>query len=352
MAKTSISILVPGVNVKPGGGLRIILEYANRLSDRGYIVTLIHDGNYTLHNSPIPKCIRQLIIFMLYLRGIKWFNLNKEINRRLTFSPGEGSFPDSDYVMATAAVTAKPVIGLSSNKGKKIYLIQDWETWNLPEDELIKTFHAGMQNIAISHWLAEKVASTGAPCDCIANPIDTKVFRNTPGNSRMSCRIALMYNTLPHKGFEYAWEAIELAKREMPSISVDMFGVEPRPSWLPKWASYTYCATDVELREIYNRSEIYLCASINEGFGLTCVEAMACGAALVVTDFLGSREYAEHEINSLVCPTKDSLALSKAIIRLLTDDELRLRLSAQGQVDARKRGWDDAVDKFEALLAS
>ena len=352
MRRPSVSILVPGVNVKPGGGLRIILEYANRLSERGYNITLVHDGRYTLRDSAIPKLIKRLTISILYLRGIKWFDLNKNINRRLTFSAGEESFPDSDYVMATAAVTAGSVAGLSAKKGKKIYLIQDWETWNLPEHELIKTFHAGMKNIAISHWLSEKVASTGVPCECIPNPIDTKVFWNIPGENRVDCRIALMYNTRPHKGFDYAWKAIELAKQEIPSITVDMFGVESLPSWLPSWVSYTYCATDSELREIYNRSEIYVCASVNEGFGLTCVEAMACGAALVVTDFLGSREYAENGVNALVCPTRDSSALSEAIIRLLRNDDLRLRLSAKGQADARKRGWDDAVDKFEDLLVS
>ena len=57
--------------------------------------------------------------------------------------------------------------------------------------------------------------------------------------------------------------------------------------------------------EIYNTSRVFLCTSWVEGFGLTNVEAMACGAALVTTDNGGSRDYALHGETALVAPCGD-----------------------------------------------
>ena len=56
-----------------------------------------------------------------------------------------------------------------------------------------------------------------------------------------------------------------------------------------------------------------------------CIEAMACGAALVTTDNGGSRDYAFDGTTALVADVGDAARLTEHVVTLLRDDALRVR---------------------------
>lgn len=350
MINKSITFILPGINLRPGGGAKIVFEYANRLNERGYKVNIVHLGEYTFRSIKAPKYIKHALIRVLHLRGIRWFKLNKSVKHYLVFDYNINLVPPSDYVVATAAVTARFTNSLPTEKGKKLYLIQDYEIWDMGKADLLKTYNYGMENIAISKWLQEVVLDACGQCDLIPNPIDTDVFYPEAGIIREPHAISVMYHEMEHKGFKYAWNGIIKAREVVPDINVYMFGIYKRPKWLPSWVKYIQNATEDQLRLIYSSTRAYVCASIKEGYGLTCVESMACGCALVVTDFDGSREYAVNETNALVVPIRDSNAIASSLIRLLTDEDVFQRLSNHAMVDAKKRNWTTAVSNFESLL--
>jgi glycosyltransferase involved in cell wall biosynthesis len=68
-----------------------------------------------------------------------------------------------------------------------------------------------------------------------------------------------------------------------------------------------------------------------EGFGLTVVEAMAAGVAVVATDCGGPREIVEHGRSGLLVPPKDDAALAEALVSLLQDRERRAAMARAGQ---------------------
>ena len=108
---------------------------------------------------------------------------------------------------------------------------------------------------------------------------------------------------------------------------------------------------DFIVNEIYNRSRVFLCASRYEGFGFPCVEAMACGAALVTTANGASADYAIHDETALVCEPEDVTAMADSIERLLRDDEERLRLARQGGEFVRQHfDWDRSAEMLETFL--
>ncbi len=346
----SISFVIPGVNLRPCGGVKIIFEFANRLAELGYTVNLVHMGDFTLRDRSFPSYLKRSLIRLAFLRNVKWFYLNPKINRFLVFGSDESVLPEADCVFATAAVTAAFVQSLPPSKGVKYYLIQDFENWDLSDDALVETYRFGMHNIAISHWLKQVVLDACGQCDCIINSIDLRSFFVDQKYGRNRNEIAVMYHEKPHKGFRYAWQAIDRLHCMRPDLRVNMFGAYSAPEWLPDWVNYTFCANDAELRAIYNASWIYICASICEGFALTCVEAMACGCALVVTDFAGSREYAVNEVNSLVVPTENVDAIVQAALRLLDDDGLHDRLTSHAVSDASRRDWDSSVNQLIDII--
>lgn len=90
-------------------------------------------------------------------------------------------------------------------------------------------------------------------------------------------------------------------------------------------------------RAIYRAADICIHASTRpEPFGLTILEAMACGRPVICAD--GAAELVEHGVNGLRTPPGDWIALAKAISRLADDATLRKSLACQA------RQW--AVQRF------
>ena len=74
-------------------------------------------------------------------------------------------------------------------------------------------------------------------------------------------------------------------------------------------------------------SEIFVLSSLYEGFPNALLEAMSCGVAVVSTDCpSGPGEIVSDGANGLLVPVGDARELADAIMRLIDDPELRLRL--------------------------
>jgi glycosyltransferase involved in cell wall biosynthesis len=100
-----------------------------------------------------------------------------------------------------------------------------------------------------------------------------------------------------------------------------------------------------ELERLYASAAVVACPSRREGFGVTCLEAMAHGRPVVATDVGGLRDLVVNGETGIVVPPRDPAALREAIERLLGDRELRLRLGAAGRARARERfSWNRVTD--------
>jgi mannosyltransferase len=93
-----------------------------------------------------------------------------------------------------------------------------------------------------------------------------------------------------------------------------------------------------EVERWYRRLTIYAFTSRNEGFGLTLIEAMSVGAALVATRAGAAEIVVEEGVTGRLVPTGDAAALAQALEPLMRDPEAA---DAMGQ-RARQR----VLDKF------
>jgi glycosyltransferase involved in cell wall biosynthesis len=92
--------------------------------------------------------------------------------------------------------------------------------------------------------------------------------------------------------------------------------------------------------------------SPKEGWGLTVVEAGACGTAVVASDAPGLRDSVRRDETGLLVPFGDDAALADALIRVLTDEPLRGRLARAGVEWAARFRWDECGRRsLDALLA-
>ena len=104
-----------------------------------------------------------------------------------------------------------------------------------------------------------------------------------------------------------------------------------------------------DLVYLYNGAKLFLFPSIYEGFGLPVLEAMACGVP-VVTSNISSLPEITGDAALLVNPL-DPKEITKAILRLLYDEQLYLRLKQNGLKQAQKFSWERcAYETLEAYL--
>jgi glycosyltransferase involved in cell wall biosynthesis len=96
--------------------------------------------------------------------------------------------------------------------------------------------------------------------------------------------------------------------------------------------------TDEELVTLYNAAEVFVHPSLEEGFGLPLLEAMACGTPVVAFDNSSIPEVAGGA--AMLVPTGSVEAMSRRIVEVLGDAGLRQRLAARGLGRAAQFSWE------------
>jgi glycosyltransferase involved in cell wall biosynthesis len=92
---------------------------------------------------------------------------------------------------------------------------------------------------------------------------------------------------------------------------------------------------------------------VNETFGITLCEALACERPVIASDFGGFREVVRHEETGLLVPPQDPVALAAAIDRLLADPDLGAAYGAAGRRDVTTRfSWPVVVSRVLAAYAA
>jgi glycosyltransferase involved in cell wall biosynthesis len=114
-----------------------------------------------------------------------------------------------------------------------------------------------------------------------------------------------------------------------------------------RFAGYVPTARKVE---ILRRSWAVVCPSLKEGWGLTNIEANACGTPVVCADVPGLRDSARDGESALLYPYGDIAALAERLKRLISDKDLRERLALGGIQWAENFHWETAARETELIL--
>jgi L-malate glycosyltransferase len=97
-------------------------------------------------------------------------------------------------------------------------------------------------------------------------------------------------------------------------------------------------------------ADLFLLPSQSESFGLSALEALACGVPVVASHAGGLPELVRDGETGALCPVGDVDAMAAAAVEILTDDERWRRMSDAAAADARERfSLDAIVSQYEAL---
>jgi glycosyltransferase involved in cell wall biosynthesis len=204
-------------------------------------------------------------------------------------------------------------------------------------------FRSPGPKICVASWLQDVGETYGVPRHQLLHVppgLDHGRFRQSSPLDHRSIDVTVLHHPHREKGWPTAQAMLAELRLRRPDARLVVFGrmLDDR---IPDGVEIVDSPDHRQLaEEIYADTRIFVQSSRNEGFGLTPVEAMACGAALVTTDCGGSRDYGIPGVTADVVAIDDPMALADAVDRLLDDEERRLRYAAAGMAHIAMFDWD------------
>jgi L-malate glycosyltransferase len=350
-----ITFVLPGIGLL--GGVKVVLEYANHLTKRGYDVFVVYPlvpmSNATKWPDYKHNMYRMKNIIKNLQQGntISWYDLKAKLIRVPILHPY--FLPDADAIFATSWETAYCVQNCSDRKGEKFYLIQhDESIMDAPDTLVYKTYDLGLHDIVISKWLKNVLEKNGSPAEkLIHDGVNFDEFypeKSVKNNTTI--RILMPYRTQAWKGVDIGLKAFKIVSNRYKNVELVMYGSPPRKKELPDNVEFHTLPTFSELRHIINNCDIFLYTSHSEGFGLPPTEAMACNIPVVTTEVGAVPEYTIPGITALVSKPGDFEDLAKNIIDLIENVDKRHKIAQNGFEYIKQFTWDKSTDQLEEFI--
>jgi len=361
----NIVFLFPGLDLCPTGGFKMCYEYANRFAQEGFEVTVIYPefcGEPRKNTALfwIFKYMKHKVFFIKNKISHKetlvpdWFNLDSRVKKEYVWKFSNSKtlkYQNAKFIATALATSFEIAKAIKSPVQNRYYFVQGFESWGTQSPEKVyNSYKLPLKKITIAPWLVKRIESTGDSACLVENGLDFEYFKMTvPIEKRTPYEVAMLYHTSEIKRSIDAIEALKKVKQIIPELHVTMFGVPERPD-VPDWFSY-YRTPDKETHnKIYNTASIFVAPSRLEGMGLTPAESMMCGCAVACTDNPGFDIFSRNNETTLVSPVCDVNALAKNILKLIQDNEFRIKLAKSGHEFIQQFTWKRAYSKFKTAL--
>lgn len=189
--------------------------------------------------------------------------------------------------------------------------------------------------------------------------VDTGKFYPRENVDKLKNSILFVGRLDERKGIDFLIDAVPSIVREKPDTKIFVGGKGKLYNKLQRFVQKNNLAKNVEflgfipeedLARWYNQVELVVVPSVFEGFGVTVIEAMACGTPVVATEVDGIRDSIENNENGILVKYGDKDDLAGQIIKLLENWELRLEFSRKGlETVKQKFDWDHIVKHISCL---
>lgn len=222
--------------------------------------------------------------------------------------------------------------------------------------------------VGVSRGVVEELARMGIremKLHAMPNPIEVRAIQTLqqspvahPWLHSGAPVIVSMGRLTEQKGFPYLIEAFSQVRKVYPDAKLIILGEGELLHALRKMASDLGLLNAVDflgfVKNPYpyiTRATVFVLASLWEGFGMAIVEAMACKVPVVATRCAyGPEEIINDGVNGVLVPPRDSSALADAMLRLLGNDEMRVKLAERAALRALDYEATKVVPSYASLF--
>ena len=308
-------------------------------------IKMIRRGNRYSFNWIAPRALRRLI------RENKFDVMIEDINKIPFYTPLYLKIPTLVVVPHLFSTTVFREI--NALLGLYIYLF---------EKPLVPIYRGRKFNV-ISESTADDITRRGIPRSDISVVhcgIDNDVYNfNTSLQKFDKPTVLYLGRIKKYKAVQHLIAAFELVLNEIPDAELKIVGAG---DYVPKLMAlagklkirhrveFTGFVSQSEKVNYLRRSHVAVLPSSKEGWGLTNIEANACGTAVIAANSPGLRDSVLNDKTGFLYEYGNVKQLAEKLLIILHDDEKRSRLEKGGLEWVKKFNWDDAADEFLKVL--
>lgn len=217
--------------------------------------------------------------------------------------------------------------------------------------------------IAVSNFMAKVAGLIGVRAERI-----TVIYNAVDFFAASPKREAPLNPTLVYAGRLVAWKGVAMLIRAMKelkesrsNIILEILGDGPEEAKLKESAGSLGLTENIIFRgrvseeashKIFARATIFVLNTNYEGLPHSVLNAMRSGLPVITTPVGGNREVVEDGVNGLLAPYNKLEAWLMAINKLLDDQNLRQKFSANGLETIKRFKWSEVVEKTASLIRS
>lgn len=193
--------------------------------------------------------------------------------------------------------------------------------------------------------------------ELVFNGVDCDIYQ--PGRKSDTPLLVYLGRLRYYKSVDTAIRALPQLIHSHPDIKFCIAGSGPAKEDLQKLASeigvlervqFLGHVSEKDKVTLLQKAHVVVNPSLKEGWGLTVLEANACGTPVVGADVPGLRDSICHDKTGLLVPHGDHCSLAMAVDRLLGDPNQRQMMGAAARDWALKFDWDVSALKGMTIL--
>lgn len=143
-------------------------------------------------------------------------------------------------------------------------------------------------------------------------------------------------------------------------VQINIFGSEKNSEedfYSKEYANFEYTNLGILTHEsvvgVLQNQDIFVDFSEFQAMGLTAMEAMACGCAVIIPENGGTSDFGQDRYNCLLINTKDTQLCLNALKELVENNELRQKIAHNAISDIQNFSVEKSAYKFlESIFGS
>ncbi|MFC1557416.1 glycosyltransferase family 4 protein [candidate division KSB1 bacterium] len=193
----------------------------------------------------------------------------------------------------------------------------------------------------------------------IENCVDHDLYKPDPEKLSKSPLVGYLGRIKKYKSVDHLIRAFGSVREQVPEARLVIVGDGDNLFELKRLADslglsgatlFTGYLSEMSKVDILQQCTLVVNPSIKEGWGLTVIEANACGTPVIAADVPGLRDSVIDGKTGLLYPYGEIGQCADLIVKVLRDPALRSELSAKAIEWAAKFNWDGAAEKTLALI--
>ena len=294
------------------------------------------------------------------------FNLHYPYQEIMLFTPipaNKISDTKTEQIVSTVWKTAFAARTIADNSNAKLLsFVQGYESYfeNGTKYGAVELSYKLTDSIlTISEYLHKELENVfGQPSTVIQNGINYDLIHTNNKTTTDTKTLTIIMRNNVMKG---DWILIDIIKKlsntDLP-LRINLVTIDKKIS-LPhiedniKLNILSGPQSRATIYQLLQQSDLYIDASLSEGFGLTALESMAANCIPIISDSLGIREYVKHNKNGIIIEeVNNANSYVAQIKKLIEDNELMDKIKSNGSKTAQNFDLDNTIPKYIAYFNS